>query len=88
VPGVERDLDSEKSVVNTDDSFSVSCAFRAKPAASVVWKREDDSALPSHIFSTSSTQQADGKFTVGFYNSVNLCYKHGLLYLYRSPQVL
>ncbi|ELU18137.1 hypothetical protein CAPTEDRAFT_229386 [Capitella teleta] len=64
VPGVEQDLDSEKSVVNTDDSFSVSCAFRAKPAASVVWKREDDSALPSHIFSTSSTQQADGKFTI------------------------
>ncbi|ELT86993.1 hypothetical protein CAPTEDRAFT_200751, partial [Capitella teleta] len=63
VPGVERDLDSEKSVVNTDDSFSVSCAFRAKPAASVVWKREDDSALPSDIFSFSSSQEADGKFT-------------------------
>ncbi|ELU07091.1 hypothetical protein CAPTEDRAFT_206732, partial [Capitella teleta] len=63
VPGVERDLDSEKSVVNTDDSFSVSCAFRAKPAVSVVWKREDDSALPSHIFSFSPSQQADGKFT-------------------------
>uniref|UniRef100_X1ZS64 Ig-like domain-containing protein n=1 Tax=Capitella teleta TaxID=283909 RepID=X1ZS64_CAPTE len=64
VPGVERDLDSEKSVVNTDDLFSVSCAFRAKPAASVVWKREDDSALPSHIFSFSSSQEADGKFTI------------------------
>ncbi|ELT90509.1 hypothetical protein CAPTEDRAFT_197588, partial [Capitella teleta] len=72
VPGVERDLDSEKSVVNTDDSFSVSCAFRAKPAVSVVWKREDGSALPSHIFSFSSSQEADGKFTVGFYNSVNV----------------
>ncbi|ELT91319.1 hypothetical protein CAPTEDRAFT_227099 [Capitella teleta] len=64
VPGVERDIDSEKSVVNTDDSFSVSCAFRAKPAASVVWKREDDSALPSHIFFTLTTQEADGKFTI------------------------
>ncbi|ELT87565.1 hypothetical protein CAPTEDRAFT_190871, partial [Capitella teleta] len=64
VPGVERDLDSEKSVVNTDDSFSVSCAFRAKPAASVVWKRKDDSALPSHIFSFSSTSETDGKFTI------------------------
>ncbi|ELU18147.1 hypothetical protein CAPTEDRAFT_229391 [Capitella teleta] len=64
VPGVERNLDSEKSVVNTDDSFSVSCAFRAKPAASVVWKRKDDSALPSHIFSFSSSQEADGKFNI------------------------
>ncbi|ELU06517.1 hypothetical protein CAPTEDRAFT_211330 [Capitella teleta] len=63
-PSVEQDLDSEKSVFNTDESFSVSCAFRAKPTASVVWKRKDDSALPSNVFSTSSTEKSDGKFTI------------------------
>ncbi|ELU13359.1 hypothetical protein CAPTEDRAFT_186033 [Capitella teleta] len=64
VPGVEQNLGSKKSVVNTDDSFSVSCAFRAKPAASVVWKREDESVLPLSIFSTSPTEETDGKFTI------------------------
>ncbi|ELU16509.1 hypothetical protein CAPTEDRAFT_185471 [Capitella teleta] len=65
VPGVEQDLESEKSVVNTDDSFSISCAFRAKPAASVAWKRDDDSALPSDIFSSTLINEVgDGKFTI------------------------
>ncbi|ELU08609.1 hypothetical protein CAPTEDRAFT_191124 [Capitella teleta] len=65
VPGVEQDLESEKSVVNTDDSFSISCAFRAKPAASVAWKRDDDSALSSDIFSSTLINEVgDGKFTI------------------------
>ncbi|ELU11669.1 hypothetical protein CAPTEDRAFT_209016 [Capitella teleta] len=78
VPCVEQDLDSKKSVVNTDDVFSVSCAFRAKPAASVAWKREDDSALSSDIFSTSSNQQADGKLSYTLKGAIPADQKHGV----------
>ena len=58
------DLPSVKSIVNTEESFSVSCEFRARPSAGVVWKREDGSDLPSDIFSTQSSTEVDGKFTV------------------------
>ncbi|ELU13146.1 hypothetical protein CAPTEDRAFT_202587 [Capitella teleta] len=63
-PTIERDLPSIKTVYNTDESFSVSCSFRARPEADVIWMRKDGSPLPSNVFLVTTTTEVVGKYAL------------------------
>ena len=61
-PSLTQDLPNKYDVVN-NDSLSVSCSFKAKPAASITWIYEDNSNLPEAVTYTDNHVNVDRVYT-------------------------
>ena len=61
-PSIMQDLPRSSDIINTD-SLSVSCSFKAKPAASINWIYENNNNLPEAVTYTESHFNIDRVYT-------------------------
>lgn len=54
---------SDTTVLNTDNDLEMTCTFEAKPPADISWQYRNGSGLPGNVFSWSSEDTNNGKYT-------------------------